>query len=230
MPDRGASPVWAAIAAGGLSAVMLWASSPPVGVSSLAWVALVPTASMVRANPGTRAARLAMALTYALYLELLLVPALPLGLTYGQWGDPPIPVLLGGSPMLAVALLAIPLLGAALYAIHFGEPWLGAGAGSRVATLRCVLGPALAWMALDFARAKLDPGGLWGPLFVTQADEAGERPRRARRALADHRLDRRGQLRHRPGARERKGAPRRGPNSRRCHVGVHRIAGSPRGR
>lgn len=88
MPDRGASPVWAAIAAGGLSAVMLWASSPPVGVSSLAWVALVPAASMVRANPGTRAGRLAVALIYALYLELLLVPALPLGLTYGQWGDP----------------------------------------------------------------------------------------------------------------------------------------------
>ena len=31
--------------------------------------------------------------------------------------------------------------------------------------------PALAWTALDFARSNLDPGGLWGPLFLSQSGE-----------------------------------------------------------
>jgi apolipoprotein N-acyltransferase len=151
---------------------MLWASSPAVGLSWLAWIGLVPAATVVFAYPGDRAARLAMPLTYALYLELLLVPALPFGLADGQWGDPAVPVLVGGSPVLAVALLAIPLFGVALYAIRFGEPWPSGRAAFPVALLTCVLLPALAWTALDFVRVKLDPGGFWGPLFVTQADTA----------------------------------------------------------
>lgn len=162
---------WVAIAATTLSALMLWASSPAVGISLLAWVALVPAASVVLGYRGMRVARLAIPLTYALYLELLLVPALPFGLTDGQWGDPPLPVLVGGSPMLAVALLAIPLFGAVLYAIRFGDPEPRRGP-AVVESLTWVLIPALAWTALDFVRVKLDPGGFWGPLFLTQADTA----------------------------------------------------------
>ena len=162
----------AVIAAGALSALMLWVSSPAVGVGWLAWVALVPAAWVVLANRGSRAARLAMPLTYGIYLELLLVPALPFGLTDGQWGDPAIPILVGGSPVLAVALLAVPLFGAVLYALRFGEPWLAERAGPSLAAVACVIVPSLAWATLDFVRAKLDPGGFWGPLFASQADTA----------------------------------------------------------
>jgi apolipoprotein N-acyltransferase len=160
-----------AIGAAIASALMLWASSPAVGVGWLAWVALVPAAIVVLGNPGAGAARLAMPLTYGLYLELLLVPALPFGLAEGQWGDPPIPVLVGGSPVLVVALVAVPLAAALLYAIRFGEPWLAVRAG-RAEAAACVLVPALAWAALDFVRVKVDPGGLFGPLFLSQADTA----------------------------------------------------------
>jgi apolipoprotein N-acyltransferase len=159
------------IAAGACSAVLLWASSPAVGVGWLAWVALVPAASMVLAEPGTRAARLAVPLTYALYLELLLIPALPFGLASGQWGDTAIPVLVGDSPVLVVALVAIPLFGLLLYAIRFGKPWLARRAGP-LEPVAYVLVPALVWAALDVLRVKLDPGGYWGPLFASQADTA----------------------------------------------------------
>jgi apolipoprotein N-acyltransferase len=163
---------WGVIAAAVSSALMLWASSPAVGVGWLAWIALVPAASQVVAGRGTRAARLAVPLTYALYLELLLVPALPFGLAAGQWGDPAIPVLVGDSPVLVVALVAIPLAGGALYAIRFGEPWLAERVGPSLEPLALLLVPALAWAALDFIRVKLDPGGYWGPLFTSQADTA----------------------------------------------------------
>jgi apolipoprotein N-acyltransferase len=159
------------IAAGACSAVLLWASSPAVGVGWLAWVALVPAASVVLAEPGTRAARLAVPLTYALYLELLLIPALPFGLASGQWGDTAIPVLVGDSPVLVVALVAIPLFGLLLYAIRFGKPWLARRAGP-LEPVAYVLVPALVWAALDVLRVKLDPGGYWGPLFASQADTA----------------------------------------------------------
>jgi apolipoprotein N-acyltransferase len=112
-------------------------------------------------------------LTYALYLELLLVPALPFGLTDGQWGETPIPVLVGGSPVVPVALVAVPLFGCALWAIRFPHPWPAgpalAAASVPVICLLCVVVPALSWTALDLTRAKLDPGGLWGPLFISQA-------------------------------------------------------------
>jgi apolipoprotein N-acyltransferase len=160
------------IGAASASALMLWLSSPAVGVGWLAWIALLPAAMVVLGSAGTRAARLAMPLTYALYLELLLVPALPFGLADGQWGDPPIPVLVGGSPVLAVALVAVPLVGALLYAIGFGQPWLVERAEGYVHPLGCVLVPALAWATLDFVRVKLDPGGVFGPLFLSQADTA----------------------------------------------------------
>jgi apolipoprotein N-acyltransferase len=108
-----------------------------------------------------------MPLAYGIYLELQLVPALPFGITAGQWGDPP-PVLIGDSPVLFVALIAIPLFAAGLYAIRFGEPWLADRLPPALGNLARIVVPAAAFTALDFVRVQLDPGGLWGPLFLTQ--------------------------------------------------------------
>lgn len=168
---RGEVATRTAVAAALLSALLLWISAPPIAAGWLAWVALVPAAVVVLRAPRSRSARLAVPLAYAVYLELLLVPALPFGLTDGQWGDPAIPVLIGGSPVLAVGLVAIPLVGALLWAIRFGEPWGVSRLRGRSAVVAAIATPALAWAALDFARSNLDPGGLWGPLFLSQAGE-----------------------------------------------------------
>jgi apolipoprotein N-acyltransferase len=152
----------AVAAAAAASAIMMWAASPAVGVAWIAWVALVPAAVVILRSPGTPGARLCVPLAYALYMELLLVPSLPFGIAAGQWGHTPVPVMVGDSPVIAVALVAVPLAGALLWLVRFGEPWIERGAGSLV------LVPALAWTALDLARVKVDPGGLWGPLFVSQ--------------------------------------------------------------
>jgi len=73
----------------------------------------------------------------------------------------------GDSPVLVVALLVVPLFGALLYAVRF--PWLRTpGDEARAAWL--VLAPAVTWTALDVVRVKLDPGGLFGPLFLSQHD------------------------------------------------------------
>jgi apolipoprotein N-acyltransferase len=166
-----------AIAASCSSALLLWAAMPPLGLGPLAWIALVPVAAVAARSPATRTAHAAVPLAYALYLELLLVPALPFGLTDDQWGDAPLPLLIGGSPVLVIACVAIPLLGLALYVLRFPLPWPRIAAlqrNSRYSALMVagafVLVPALSWAALDLARVKLDPGGLWGPLFLSQHD------------------------------------------------------------
>lgn len=158
-----------AVVAALASALGLWVASPSVGLGWLAWVALVPAAVVTLGSPGTRAARLAMPLAYGIYLELLLVPALPFGLTDGQWVDAPLAI--GGSPVLAVALLAIPAFTLLLYALGFGRPWGAERLPPALAPAAAVLVPALAWTALELLRVKLDPGGFWGPLFLSQADE-----------------------------------------------------------
>jgi apolipoprotein N-acyltransferase len=159
-----------AIGAALVTAVTLWAASPAVGAGWLAWIALVPAAVVVLRAPRTRAARLAIPLAYALYLELLFVPALPFGLAEGQWGQAALPVLVGGSPVLPVALVAIPLFGALLYLIRFGQPWGAELLGRRCFALAAVLVPASAWTGLDLLRAKLEPGGSFGPLYLSQVD------------------------------------------------------------
>jgi apolipoprotein N-acyltransferase len=161
------------VAAALASALMLWAASPAVGVGWLAWFALVPAAAVVLTAPGGRWSRVAIPLAYVVYLELLLVPAFPFGLAEGQWGDPVIPVMVGNSPVLAIALVAVPLLGALLYAVRFGQPWGAWRLPGSLALAGAIAIPALAWTALDYARAKLDPGALWGPLFLSQAEGPG---------------------------------------------------------
>jgi apolipoprotein N-acyltransferase len=158
-----------ALAACVASGVLLWVSAPPVGFGWIAWIALVPAAVVALRAPETRAGRVAVPLAYAVYLELLIVPALPFGVARRQWGDPVLPILVGDSPVLAAALVGVPLFGLALYALRFPQ----LAAAPRLAAA-LVVAP-LAWTALDVLRAKFDPSGLWGPLFLSQHDTSAAR-------------------------------------------------------
>ncbi|MBD0329171.1 MAG: hypothetical protein ICV64_03605 [Thermoleophilia bacterium] len=151
----------AAAAAAAASGVALWLASPAVGAGLLAWVAVVPALAV---RP-----RLAVPLAYGIFLELSLVPAFPFGLAEHQWGEPPVDVLVAESPVLLVALLGIPLVVVVLAAVRFPFPVVPDGVAGFV------LVPALAWTALDLVRAKLDPAGLWGPLFLSQHDTPAAR-------------------------------------------------------
>jgi apolipoprotein N-acyltransferase len=161
------------IAAGVVSGLLLWASSPVAGIEWLAWLALVPAATLALQPGRGREARLAVPLAYAIYLELLFVPALPFGLGDGQWGDAALPIVVAGTPGPVVWLVAIPVVCALLYLIRFGQPWGADHAPRRVTGVIAVLVPASAWTALELLRLKLDPGGLWGPLFLSQSGSAG---------------------------------------------------------
>ena len=162
----------ATIAATLASALLLWASAPPVAAGWLAWVALVPVALVALRASGGRARRLSVPLAYAVYLELLLVPALPFGLAENQWGEPVLPIMIGGSPVVFVAALAVPLFGLALYAARFPQPVPLERAPGAWAGAAFVLVPAATWTALDLLRSKFDPGGFWGPLYLSQHDTA----------------------------------------------------------
>ena len=156
---------WAvALAAAAASAALLWAASPAVGLGWLAWVALVPVAAAALALEGTRAGRAAVPVAFGLYLQTQLVPALPFGIAERQWGDPPVPIMVGDSPVVFAALVAVPLVALLLYAVRFPQPL------PRLPLAGALLVPAVVWTALDVLRPKLDPSGLWGPLFLTQHD------------------------------------------------------------
>jgi apolipoprotein N-acyltransferase len=159
-----------------ISAIALWLASPAVGIGPIAWVALVPASYVLFSAPGGSVTRLVIPLTFGLYLELLLIGALPFGVAEGQWGEPIAPVMIGDSPVLAVALGAIPMLGLLLYWLRFGTPWGLDRLPGPAGTVAAVAVPALAWTALDFARVKLDPAGFWGPLFLSQAESEGAAP------------------------------------------------------
>jgi apolipoprotein N-acyltransferase len=158
---------WIAIGAGCASGVTLAAAAPGWLTGWIAWVALAPAAAVAIAWRGSRAGRLAIPLAYGVYLELLLIRALPFGIAAGQWGDPP-PVMIGDSPVVFVALIAVPAFAWLLYAIRFGEPWGADRLPRNLQPVACVVIPAAAFAALDFIRVNVDPGGLWGPLFLSQ--------------------------------------------------------------
>ena len=154
--------------AAGLASGLLLAAAAPTGLTGwLAWVALAPAGAVALAWRGTRAGQLAVPLAYGVYLEALLIRALPFGIADGQWGDPP-PVMIGDSPVLFVALLAVPAFAALLYAIRFGEPWGLERLAPGLRPAAAVAIPAAAFGALDFVRVNIDPGGFWGPLFLSQ--------------------------------------------------------------
>jgi apolipoprotein N-acyltransferase len=152
----------------GLASGILLAAAAPAGLNGwLAWVALAPAGATALCWRGTRAGRLAVPVAYGVYLELLLIRALPFGIADGQWGDPP-PVMIGDSPVLFVALLAVPAFAGLLYAVRFGEPWGLDRLAPRLRPVAAVTIPAAAFAALDFVRVSIDPGGFWGPLFLSQ--------------------------------------------------------------
>src|SRR5918995_7094992 len=159
--------IWIAIGAGCASGLMLAAAAPGWLTGWFAWVALAPAAAVTIAWRSSRAGRLAVPLAYGVYLELLLIRALPFGIAAGQWGDPP-PVMIGDSPVVFVAAIAVPAFACVLYAIRFGEPWGADRLPQHLQPLALVAIPASAFAALDFIRVSVDPGGLWGPLFLSQ--------------------------------------------------------------
>jgi apolipoprotein N-acyltransferase len=158
---------WIVIGAGCASGALLAAAAPAGLAGWIAWFALAPAAAVALAWRGTVPGRLAVPLAYGVYLELVLIPALPFGLTAGQWGDPP-PAMIGDSPVVLVALVAVPAFACFLYAIGFGAPWGIDRVPERLRPFAAVAVPASAFAALDFARTNLDPGGIWGPLFLSQ--------------------------------------------------------------
>jgi apolipoprotein N-acyltransferase len=158
---------WIAIGAGCASGALLAAAAPSGLAGWIAWIALAPAAAAALRWRGTSPGRLAVPLAYCIYLELLLIPALPFGIADGQWGDSP-PVMIGGSPIVLVALIAVPACTSILYAIRFGEPWGIDRIPGHLRPLVAIAVPASAFAALDFVRVSLDPGGLWGPLFLSQ--------------------------------------------------------------
>jgi apolipoprotein N-acyltransferase len=152
-----------------VSAVLLWLASPAAGFGWVAWLALVPVAVAALVLEGTRAGRAAVPLAYGLYLETQLVPALPFGIAERQWGAPPLPIMVGDSPVVFAALVGVPLFALLLYALRFPQPL------PRPGPVAAVLAPAVTWTGLDLLRTKLDPSGLWGPLFLTQHDQPAAR-------------------------------------------------------
>ena len=168
MKDRG--HLGLALAAALASGALLLVAAPFVGVDVLAWFALVPAAVVAMRLRGARIGRLVVPLAYTVYLELLLIPALPFGLTRDQWGDDPVvPILIGDSPVLITAIVIVPLAGVALYLLRFPF-FLKRGLDRAPGWLALVAIPSFAFAALDFLRASFEPSGLWGPLFVSQED------------------------------------------------------------
>ncbi|MDQ3857248.1 MAG: hypothetical protein M3327_02185 [Actinomycetota bacterium] len=163
---------FAALAAPPVSGVLLWLASPPGNAGWLAWVALVPAAVVAIGSPDTRWGRSAIPIAYGVFLELLFVPALPFGLAHDQWGDPVAPVMVRESPVLAVALVAIPLVVLLLVVLRFPQPLPLGRPTALPAALAAVFVPAASWTALDLLRVKFDPGGFWGPLFLSQQGTA----------------------------------------------------------
>ena len=72
-----------------VSAILLWLSSRSGAAGWIAWVALVPAAAVALRARTRRFRRMTIPLTFAVYLELLLVPALPFGIAEGR--PPPTP-------------------------------------------------------------------------------------------------------------------------------------------
>lgn len=164
-----------ALAAAALSGLLLWLSSPSMGLAALGWVALAPAAAVALARPETRAGRAALPLALVCGLELQLVPAFPFGLADDQWGEPVVPLLVGDSPVLVIALLLVPAAGLVLYGLRFPQPLPLGPPRTAAGALAWVLVAATLWTALDLLRAKFDPGGFWGPLFLSQAGAPGAR-------------------------------------------------------
>jgi apolipoprotein N-acyltransferase len=163
----------AAVAATGLG---LWLASPSVGIGWLAWVAIVPVATIALREPEERpvGARLVVPAAYLLWLELALIPDLPPGIAEDQWGDPVIP-LIADTPAPFVAVLVLPALALVLALIGFGLPWAAHRLPAKLDALAAVAIPALAWTALEVVEVRTLPGGWWATVAAGQATTPGAR-------------------------------------------------------
>lgn len=158
--------VAAATALTGLSAVLWYWAFPPQPLGWLAWVAPLPvTVAQFRYAASDRQARLLQALAICLPLAALFWYAFPFRLTERHWGTfGPLVVL--GTPALAIALLGVPLFGGALYVTGLPAGW--PSLHRRTNYRLFVLLPALGWAGLDFVRLQLELGHMWGALYSTQ--------------------------------------------------------------
>ena len=149
------------------SAVLLALAFPPFDYWYLAWVALVPMfVTMALPTPRPRAARAAAALTFVLYMGVLLWQAFPPGLTSRAWrGSDFPPILFLDSPALFVSVILLPALFVLFY---FARVPLGPPIALAQAKPYFWLLPPAAWTLTEYVRYKLQLGHIWGNLFTTQ--------------------------------------------------------------
>lgn len=148
---------YAGLALAALSGLLLFLALPPHPTGFLAWFALVPCiCAQFLLAPHDRAARLYGAVAYTLGLGLPLLAAFaPLG----RLDTVPVAALIAGAVLVAghlVYLLGLPT----------GRPsW-----HRRTRFRFLVVGPAAAWVGLEFLRLLVQLGHVWGWLATSQAD------------------------------------------------------------
>ena len=146
---------------------MLVLAFPPYNLWFLAWVALVPMfVPMALPVPRPRAARAAAAVTYVLYMGVLLWQAFPPGLTSRAWrGSDFPPILFLDSPALFVSLILLPTIAVLCY---FGRFPSGPPVALAQARPYFWLLPPAVWTLTEYVRYRLQLGHIWGNLFTTQ--------------------------------------------------------------
>ena len=155
------------LACGIASAVLLVLAFPPNNYWFLAWVALVPMfLPLALPTPRPRAARAVAALTFVLYMGVLLWQAFPPGLTSRAWrGSDFPPILFLDSPALFVSVILLPTLFVIFY---FGRIPIGPPVSLAQAKPYFWLLPPAVWTLTEYVRYRLQLGHIWGNLFTTQ--------------------------------------------------------------
>lgn len=155
------------LACGIVSAVLLVLAFPPYDYWYLAWIALVPMlVPLALPTPRPRAARAAAALTFVLYMGVLLWQAFPPGLTSRAWrGSDFPPILFLDSPALFVSVILLPTLFVLFY---FGRIPIGPPISLAQARPYFWLLPPAVWTLTEYVRYRLQLGHIWGNLFTTQ--------------------------------------------------------------
>ena len=155
------------LACGIASAALLVLAFPPYDYWYLAWIALVPMlVPLALPTPRPRAARAVAALTFVLYMGVLLWQAFPPGLTSRAWrGSDFPPILFLDSPALFVSVILLPTLFVLFY---FGRIPIGPPISLAQARPYFWLLPSAVWTLTEYVRYRLQLGHIWGNLFTTQ--------------------------------------------------------------
>jgi apolipoprotein N-acyltransferase len=159
------SRLWLALGLTVVSAILLALAFPPRNAWWLAWIALVPMfLGQFLVAPSSRSGRAVGALTYVVYLGILLWQALPPGLTSRAWGEFP-PVLLFDSPAFFVVVVVLPVFWVLFFFLRVPNgAWLPL---SHFEPLAWLIPPAI-WATAEYVRYRLQLGHIWGNLFTTQ--------------------------------------------------------------